>query len=89
MTAIEIAATDEALDYIEQIARQMVLLFPVAMDEAVGRINRFWAGQEFTSHVKVDVLLHEEPESWAKTIYYGRDSRWWLGEAGLEPEPYP
>lgn len=89
MTGLNVAGTEEALEYIEQIARQIVLLFPVTMDEAVGRINRFWKGQEFTSEAKVDVLLHEEPDAWAKTIYYGRDSHWWLSEEGLEPEPYP
>ena len=67
----------------------MVLLFSITMDEAIGRINRFWEHQEFMSDIKVGVRLHEEPDSWAKTIYYGRDSHWWLGEDGLEPEPYP
>jgi hypothetical protein len=89
MSELNVRGTEEALEYIEQIAREMILLFPITMDEAVGRINRAWAGQEFSSEAKVGVLLHEEPDAWAKTIYYVRDSRWWLGEDGLEPLPYP
>lgn len=89
MSGIEIEATDEARAYIEQIAGEMVALFNVTLSEAVGRINRFWLGKEFTSAVQVDVLLHEEPTTWAKTVYYGRDSQWWLGEDDLQPRPYP
>ena len=89
MTDIDIRATEEALEYFEQIAREMVLLFPITMDEAVGRINRFWQGRDITSEVEVDMLLHEEPDSWARTVYYGRNSSWWLGEEGLKPLPYP
>jgi hypothetical protein len=35
MIDIEIRATEEALEYFEEIARQMVLLFPITMDEAI------------------------------------------------------
>jgi hypothetical protein len=89
MDELKVVGTAEALEYIEQIAREMALLFRITMDEAVGRINRSWASQEFSSAGQVGALLHEEPDAWAKTVYYGRDSYWWLGEEGLEPKPYP
>lgn len=74
MMNIDISGTEEALEYFEEIACQMVLLFPITMDEAVGRINRFWKNRDITSEVEVNMLLHEEPDSWAKTVYYGRNS---------------
>lgn len=89
MTSIEIQANGEALAYFEEIAREMLLLFPITMDEAVGRMNKFWQGRDFTRPVEVDMLLHEEPDAWAKTVYYGRNSEWWLREDGLEPQPFP
>jgi hypothetical protein len=89
MTDLDIHATEEALEYFEQIAREMVLLFPITMDEAIGRINRFWQGRDMTTEVAVNMLLHEEPDSWAKNVYYGRASNWWLGEEGLKPLPFP
>lgn len=89
MTELDVLGSEEALEYFEQIAREMVILFPITMDEAIGRINRFWQGRDITTEVEVDMLLHEEPDSWAKTVYYGRNSKWWLGEEGLEPLPYP
>lgn len=89
MIEFEFTGTEEALEYIEDIAREMVLLFPITMDEAVGRINRFWHGQTFVSDLAVGTLMHEEPDVWAKRIYYGPNVDWWLGEDGLEPLPYP
>ncbi len=89
MMSIDVRATEEALEYFEEIARQMILLFPITIDEAIGRINRFWKDRDITSEVEVNMLLHEEPDYWAKTVYYGRNSTWWLGEEGLEPLPYP
>jgi hypothetical protein len=34
-------------------------------------------------------LLHEEQDVWANHIYYGRESCWWLGVEGLDPQEYP
>jgi hypothetical protein len=89
MTEILIPATEEAQQYMEEIVREMVGLFSISSAEAVGRLNQFWRGKEFTSAVQVGVLLHEEPAHWAKTIYYGHDSHWWLGEDELQPLPFP
>ena len=86
---LEVEGTGEALDYLEEIAAEMVLLFPITMDEAVSRINRELRDQRFTTPAQVNVLLHEEQDQWAKHIYFGRASCWWLDEAGTEPLPYP
>jgi hypothetical protein len=40
MTDLAVSATEEALAYLEEIAREMVLLFPITIGEARGRINR-------------------------------------------------
>jgi hypothetical protein len=89
MTDIEITGSQVALDYFEEILREMLFLFPITRAEAVGRLNRFWARQDFTSELDVNLLRHEVPTYWAKTIYYGRYKPWWKGEEGLEPDPYP
>ncbi len=89
MTEIKITGTEEALDYFEEIVRKMLLLFPVTREESVGRLNRFWAGQDFSRELKVNLLRHEDTTFWAKTIYYGANTQWWQGEDGLRPEPYP
>ncbi len=68
------------------IAHKMVELFGISKEEAIGRINRDWKGQEI---VGMDVIYHEDEEYWAKEIYYGHDSRWWKGETGLKPSSYP
>jgi hypothetical protein len=72
MSALNIVATEEALAYIERIANEIALLFPIDMIEAVGRINRFWAGQEFLSETQVGVLLHEEPDAGRKRLLRAR-----------------
>lgn len=89
MTRISIRGTDEALEYFEEIVGEMLAHFPVSHSEAVARLNRFWSGQDFIDELDVNLLRHEDPEFWAKTIYYGRETPWWNGEEGLGPEPYP
>jgi hypothetical protein len=89
MTDINVTGSPDALDYFEEVVREMLLLFPITRSEAVGRLNRFWSGQDFSEELDVNLLRHEEPDYWAKTVYYGRDVPWWKGEDGLEPEPYP
>jgi hypothetical protein len=83
-----VAATQEALDYLRQIAAAMQRLFAVQAEEAAGRIAEFWAGQSFQSDEAVGALLHQGTVAWAKSIYYGRPD-WWRDEASLNPAPYP
>lgn len=82
----DIAASETVLAYCEEIANAMVEKFRIEPDEAVGRINEIWGGRPFWSE---ELLFHETPQYWAFDIYYGHDSYWWHGAAGLNPVPFP
>jgi hypothetical protein len=73
--------------FCEAIARLMVELFGITHEEAIGRINRDWCGLKIVG--PDDVIYHEDETYWAKTIYYGKGSNWWLNPANLKPRPYP
>jgi hypothetical protein len=91
----------EVKAFMEEIVHAIVGLFGTSEDEAVGRVTRHWGhvtdfGEPMPSnstHVEVPslavLLMREEPEHWAKDIYYGPDSGWWNDEGGVEPLPYP
>jgi hypothetical protein len=81
--------TSEIRGFVDKISTTMTSLFFLPAGEAIGRINKFWKGQRFLSRTSEITLFHESPEYWAKTIYYGQDKMWWLGEEGLTPTPYP
>lgn len=83
---LQLRMSDKARDYIEEIIHEMLIRFPITRDEAVGRVNRQWGGLDYIGDS--DLIFHETPDDWARTIYYGKDSRWWLGEEGLSPVPY-
>jgi hypothetical protein len=72
--------------FCETIAREMCVRFGVSKEEALGRINRAWAGQ---SIVGDDIVYHEDEVFWACDIYYGHDSLWWKPGEKPEPLPYP
>lgn len=88
MNEFEIPATQEALDYLREIASSMTGLFGIDDAEARGRIQRFWNSEAFLTEHALMALFHRSPEGWAKTIYYGGQP-WWIEGAQLEPEPYP
>ncbi|PWU46384.1 hypothetical protein DLJ46_18180 [Micromonospora globispora] len=88
MNEFNVTAGDEELEYIRQIAREMTSAFGIDPDEAVGRIRRFWGGQEFASKYAAMALWHKTVYSWARHIYYG-GQMWWLDGAAPEPDPYP
>lgn len=79
--------SEKAHRFIEEIVTEMLLLFPITREEAVGRVNAAWGHLDYVGDT--DVMFHETATYWAKTIYYGKDSCWWLGEEGLQPLPYP
>jgi hypothetical protein len=89
MIPIEFTCTQEIEEFVREIAANMVHLFDISLDEAMGRINRQWRGQTMLREVDEMSLFHEEADWWAKTIYYGPGVLWWLGEEGLSPRPYP
>jgi len=78
---------DQATAFCEEIVRQMVEIFGITREESIGRINREWQGLKLVS--PDDVIYHEDEIYWAKTIYYGKGSNWWLNSANLKPRPYP
>ncbi|MEM9204014.1 MAG: hypothetical protein AAGC53_20430 [Actinomycetota bacterium] len=89
MTEITVRATDEALAYLEEIALEMVKLFSIDLDEARGRINRRFKDRPFMTRSAETYLFHEEQDVWAKHIYYGRESYWWVDDEPRDPLPYP
>ncbi|WP_336761674.1 hypothetical protein [Paenibacillus sp. USHLN196] len=60
--------------YCLHIVQLLIELFNISEKEAFLRINSFWEGNDFTS--EEDLIFHESPEFWAKTIYY-EESNWW------------
>ncbi|WP_067509416.1 hypothetical protein [Actinoplanes sp. TFC3] len=83
---LRLRLSGRARDFIEQVVHEMVVRFPITRDEAVGRVNHAWGHLDYLGDE--DLIFHEPPDDWARTIYYGKDSRWWQGEDGLEPLPY-
>lgn len=59
-------------DFCRRIVAEMVRLFGVSEEEAVGRINRGWRGQSLLG--EFDLIYHELPEYWAHVMYFGKDS---------------
>lgn len=83
----DVEGTEKAMQFLDDIARRMVIRFPITRDEAVGRINRHWRGLTFGDD---DLIFHETADEWAMSIYYGHDSSWWLRDEGERvPLPYP
>jgi len=73
--------------FCDDIVEEMVKAFSISEDEAIGRMNRLWKNIEIIGDD--DPVYHEDEEYWARTIYYGKDSDWWLNPPGLKPQPYP
>ena len=89
MISIKFPCTQEAAECIQEIATNMMSLFNISMEEAAGRINKFWGANSFVERLDLEVLFHETEEYWAKHIYYSPEQMWWLSEEGLRPRPYP
>ncbi|MBI5482792.1 MAG: hypothetical protein HY906_28310 [Deltaproteobacteria bacterium] len=87
MTAFKFTVDARGEAFCRAIADEMVRLFGILLEEAVGRINRHWAGQVIAG--EHDLVYHEGSEYWAKTIYYGPHAMWWVRGAKLKPPPYP
>ena len=70
--------TDEKSEaYCRSIAHELVRLFGISESEALRRISRFWAHlSELVG--EYDLIYHETPDDWARWIYYGAGSYWWL-----------
>jgi hypothetical protein len=65
----------EGKRFCDQIVNYMVALFRISKEEATARINQQWKNEEL---VGINILYHVVPEEWAKEIYWGHDSYWWI-----------
>jgi hypothetical protein len=83
----EFSTDSQSATFCEGIAVKMVELFGITTDEAIGRLNQEWRGLSLLG--PNDMIYHEDEEYWAKTIYYGKDSKWWKNPPGLTPKPFP
>lgn len=80
--------TDAKSDmFCRRIADEMIRLFGISEYEAIGRINRHFAGKEWLG--PTHIWYHEGAEDWARNIYYEEDSYWWMEGRQPQPKPYP
>jgi hypothetical protein len=73
---------DEGDRFCYQVYMEMMSQFGISKDEAIARINQQW---EKRSLVGMNIVYHVVPEEWAKTIYWGHDSYWWI-KGGVREE---
>ena len=86
-TRFEFKVDAESEEFCNEIIAEMIKNFGISESEAIGRMNHLWKGQDFVG--PDDIAYHETAEYWAFTIYYGKDSDWWLNPPNLKPKPYP
>jgi hypothetical protein len=72
--------------FCREIANEMVSIFKISIEEAIGRINREWVNVCLIG--EQHVLYHETAVFYAKDIYYGHDSKWWKNEERAKPQSY-
>ena len=72
--------------FCQEIANEMVALFKISIEEAIGRINRQWENVRLVG--EHHVIYHETQDFHAKDIYFGHDSKWWKNEDQAKPQPY-
>lgn len=88
MNLFKMKTDQESQEYLLNIKSEMVNRFAISEEEAIGRINNYFENMEFIGYKLM--LYHEDETYWANTIYYGKDSEWWLREGeAIEPTPYP
>jgi hypothetical protein len=87
MSEFEFVTDAKSEAFCGEIVATMMELFGLSRAEAIGRINRDFTPVDFFG--EEHIYYHETPDYWAQTIYYGRDSKWWLNPEGLRPLPYP
>ncbi|GAA1535725.1 hypothetical protein GCM10009827_062570 [Dactylosporangium maewongense] len=94
--AFPCAGDDEAREFCEDVADEMVRAFGISRAEAVARINRQWSepGSPDGDVPRVwivgnSLIYHDEPADWATGIYYGFTGRWWDSGGDRQPLPPP
>ena len=78
---------EEFNSFCDEIIAEMVKLHEISEEEAAGRIDRHWKGQQIVG--PDNMVYHEEPDFWANTVYYGPEAFWWMEDVELNPLPYP
>ena len=89
MSTWNFATTKEADEFCQRIASEIVRQFGMTFDEAIGGMNRHWAGATFVARDEIDLLTHERAQDWARIMVLGIDVDWWNAEQDLTPIPYP
>jgi hypothetical protein len=70
--------------YLELVRDRMVELFWITETDAEARVVKAFRSLDLMDPDTENYLGHEEPDYWAKSIYYGPDVKWWLmSEADL------
>ncbi|WP_341278967.1 hypothetical protein [Paenibacillus sp. FSL H8-0537] len=86
MNKYHFQVSNNAEQYCDEVINEMVKLFNISYNEALGRVNRHWVGNRFDDD---SLLFHMLPEEWANDIYYGVNSFWWKKEKkDLIPLPF-
>jgi hypothetical protein len=81
----------EAVQFCRAVAHQLSTEFGITPGEAVARIIRHWCEADDDGRtpriwiVGADIVYHEDPDFWARHIYYG--THWW--PPGETPTPLP
>ena len=87
MDAFSFKTSAESEAYCREIISEMVRLFGITPEEAIGRMNRLWHGQDLSG--EYDEIFRDYPETLAKDIYYGHGIWWQTPPNELKPRPYP
>jgi hypothetical protein len=75
MSKFRFRTDDRGEKFCTEIVDYMVSLFGISKEEAIIRINQEWKNQVL---IGIDLTYHVVPEEWAKEIYWGHDSYWWI-----------
>lgn len=74
-----------------EIAKEMVERFDIPHQEAIGRLNDWFKGSDFTN--PYNLIYHEDAVYWANHIYYDYDVKWrdpeWMATHVARPKAYP
>lgn len=78
--------TDEqSEEFCLEIIKLMTEFFGITEEEALKRVNAHWKHIEFKG--ETNIIYHEDEEFWAKDIYYGHESYWWVKEGKEQLQP--
>lgn len=82
MKMFQFETNEKSSKFCEAIALEMVRLFGISKEEAIGRLNLHWKDQPLLDDE--DVIYHETEVFWANQIYFEDSPRWWT-----IPDPQP